>query len=122
MLYPVIRVKDQLTGYTHIVGENIHDQLYVDEDLHLQYLNTHCMAGTDGCDYTFVGKEEAEEPFPVVEFVTIDQLIDMAAEHLETATKAKIMAYKSLRERMDEEMQKARKETEIKFDTGGMLP
>ena len=30
MLYPIIKVKDT-DGHEHIVGENIHDTLYIDE-------------------------------------------------------------------------------------------
>lgn len=31
MLYPIIKVKDT-DGHEHIVGENIHDTLYIDEN------------------------------------------------------------------------------------------
>lgn len=121
MLYPIIRVRDKQTGKEHIVGENIHDALSITENGQLQYINYQCLDGTgDDGAYQFVDGTEGN--YREIEFVTLDQLIDMAAEHLEEATKAKIESYKAMRERMDEEMQKARKETGIKFDTGGLLP
>ena len=121
MLYPIIKVRDKQTGTEHIVGENIHDALSITENGQLQYINYQCLDGTgDDGAYQFVDGTEGN--YREIEFVTLDQLIDMAAEHLETATKAKIMAYKSLRKIMDAELQKTKKETGIIFDTGGMLP
>ena len=128
MKYPVIRVRDRSTGHERIVGENIHDELYVDrESGGIQYLNSQCCRGTDGDDaeYEFIGEDKGEWSItmqPEIEFVTLDRLIDMASEHLEKATREKIKSYRALKKCMDEEMNKCREETGIRFDTGGMLP
>lgn len=124
MIYPIITVRNIHTGTIHIVGENIHDVLYIDNAGAIQYLNSQCMAGT-GDGYEFVGEPVPEWSFfnrPEVKFVTLDELIDMALEHVEEGTKKKIESYKALRKMLDEEMQKTREETGIKFDTGGDLP
>ena len=121
MLYPIIKVRDKQTGTEHIVGENIHDALSITENGQIQYINYQCFDGTgDDGAYQFVDGTEGN--YREIEFVTLDQLIDMAAEHLEVTTKAKIMAYKSLRKIMEAELQKTKKETGVMFDTGGLLP
>ena len=85
MLYPIIKVKD-CNGHEHIVGEDIHDTLYIDEKGALQYLNAHCCAGTGYPEegYTFVGTDGDDEGSltgrPEVEFVTLDRLVEIEAE------------------------------------------
>ena len=129
MLYPIIRVRDNCgIKREHIVGSNSHDVLYIDnESGSIHYMNSQCMAGTKFPEegYIFTGQDKGE--FSItgqleVEMVTFDELIDMAEEHLEEATKAKIRFYKAMRSHLEEEMQECRKETGILHDTGGLLP
>lgn len=129
MLYPIIRVRDNCgRKHEHIVGENSHDVLYIDnESGGIHYLNCQCMAGTRFPEegYSFVGQDNGE--FSIsgqleIEMVTLDELIEMATEHLEEATKAKIAFYRSMRSHWEEEMNECRKETGILHDTGGQLP
>ena len=127
MLYPIIRVKDNCgMHHEHIVGSNSHDVLYVDKSGGIHYLNSQNMAGTKyaGEGYSFMGVESrfSISGRPEIEFVTFDQLIDMATESLNEGMKAKIESYKVLRAYWDAEYEKCKQETGIKGDTGGMLP
>ena len=129
MLYPIITVKDNCSKSKreHIVGSNSHDVLYIDKSGGIHYLNCQGMVGTKFPDegYCFVGEDKGEWSItsrPEIKMVTLDELIDMASEHLEESTKAKIKAYKALRKHWDAEMQNCREETGIGYDTGGLLP
>ena len=129
MRYPIIRVKDNcFKDGEHIVGENIHDLLYVDSKTGaIHYLNIQGMVGTKYPDegYSFVGADKGEWSItcePEIEMVSLEELIDMAAEHLEEGTKAKIRFYKALKQHWDKELEKTMKETGIGGDTGGFLP
>ena len=127
MLYPIIKVRDNCgMHHEHIVGSNSHDVLYIDKTGGIHYLNAQCMAGTKFADegYSFIGieSEESISCIPEIEFVTLDQLIDMATESLSEGMKAKIESYKMLRKHWDDEFEKCKEETGISYDTGGNLP
>lgn len=128
MLFPIIRVKDCYgLKREHIVGENIHDTLYIDIDGGIHYINTHCMAGTKYPEegYRFVGIDKGEYSIvmaPEIEMLTLDELIDFAADHLKDGTRKKIQLYKELRKQWNEELEKARKTTGVGFETGGFIP
>lgn len=87
MRIPIIKVRSK-DRHEHIVGEDIHDTLYIDEKGALQYMNAHCCEGTGFPEegYAFVGiggdGEGSLTGRPEVEFVTLDQLIEIEAEHL----------------------------------------
>jgi hypothetical protein len=129
MLYPVITVKDNCSKSKreHIVGTNSHDTLFISKGGGIHYLNSQAMVGTQYPEegYSFVGEDKGEWSItcrPEIKMVTLDELIDMASEHLEESTKTKIKIYKALRKHWDDEMQKCREETGIGYDTGGLLP
>lgn len=128
MLYPVIKVRDNC-GHKmeHIVGSNSHDVLYIDDGGGIHYLNCQCMAGTKYADegYSFVGVDKGEWSMscrPEIEFITLEELIDMATDSLNEGMKAKIASYKALRKYWDEEYEKCRTETGIMGDTSGNMP
>lgn len=93
MRIPLIKVKSE-DGHEHIVGENPHDLLYIDENGALQYHNIQCCDGTGlSGRYTFVGISAGEDEQsvtgrPEIEFVTINRLIDMESERLKHRLKA----------------------------------
>lgn len=92
MRIPIIKVRSE-DGHEHIVGENQHDLLYVDENGALQYANSHCGEGTKHGTYTFVGVTAKDDEYsvtgkPEIEFVTINRLIDMESERLKYRLKA----------------------------------
>ena len=107
MRIPIIKVRSK-DRHEHIVGEDIHDTLYIDEKGALQYLNAHCCEGTGFPEegYAFVGMggdgEGSLTGRPEVEFVTLDQLIEIEAEHL----KKQVNQWAKLRRRIDEESRK----------------
>lgn len=53
----LIYVRDKDTGYTHIVGTDQHDRLYLDDSGNIQYLNLQ-NGGSTECDYEFVLDEQ----------------------------------------------------------------
>ena len=129
MRYPIIKVRDNCgRRMEHIVGENSHDLLYVDSKTgSIHYLNSQCMAGTKYPEegYSFIGEDKGEWSLtcePEIEMVSLEKLIDMASEHLEEGMKAKIESYRALKKHWNEEMEKARNETGIGWDTGGFMP
>ena len=92
MRIPLIKVRDE-DGREHVVGENPHDVLYVDENGALQYANSHCGEGTKHGTYAFVGVTAKDDEYsvtgkPEIEFVTISRLIDMESERLKCRLKA----------------------------------
>jgi len=73
MIFPVIKVRDKLTGREHIVGTDSHDTLYIDKETGgIHYYNLQNGEGTLG-DYEFVGVETEYDPDPQIEFATVDQ-------------------------------------------------
>ena len=91
MRIPLIIIRDE-DGQEHVVGENPHDVLYVDENGALQYANSHCGEGTKHGTYTFVGVTAKDDEYsvtgkPEIEFVTINRLIDMESERLKRRLK-----------------------------------
>ena len=52
ILVPIIRVKDNYSGSTHIVGEDHHDRLVL-RGRGLHYLNIQSMTGTEYGEYNF---------------------------------------------------------------------
>lgn len=92
MRIPLIIVRDE-DGREHVVGENPHDLLYVDENGALQYMNSHCSEGTKYGAYAFVGVTAKDDEYsvtgrPEIEFVTLNGLIDMESERLKHRLKA----------------------------------
>lgn len=62
MRIPIIRVMDNFSGHIHIVGDDKHDRLYIDEDGQLQYINLQVCEGTKYDGYSFVIDEEGHNP------------------------------------------------------------
>ncbi len=50
---PIIRVKDS-KGRIHEAGTMDYDQLYIDSDGHIQYINTRTQEGTENGKYRFI--------------------------------------------------------------------
>ena len=106
MRIPIIKVRSE-DGHEHIVGENQHDLLYVDENGALQYMNSHCSEGTKYGAYAFVGVTAKDDEYsvtgrPEIGFVTLEQLIELEAEHI----KKQVNHWAKLRQRIDEESKK----------------
>ena len=130
MLIPIIKVKDKHSGYEHIIGTNSHDLLYVDKETGgLQYLNLQCMAGTkvynqgEKPDYKFIGNQPDEYvPDVTVEYVTVEELINIAIKNMHEQTEAKIELDKMLLMYI-EEAEKCQEKLENAIpDTSGIRP
>lgn len=97
------------------------------------------MCGTEYPEggYSFVGADKGElydweeTPYPEIEFMTLEQIIELAKENMVESVEGTIKSYYALKERMDyyalkERMEKklneCKRETGISFDTGGELP
>jgi len=73
MKFPIIKVRDKLTGHEHIVGTDSHDTLFIDKETGgIHYYNLQNGEGTRG-DYEFVGVDTEYDPDTQIEFVTVDQ-------------------------------------------------
>ena len=101
MRIPIIKVRSK-DGREHIVGENPHDLLYVDENGALQYMNSHCSEGTKYGAYAFVCVPAKDDEYsvtgkPEIEFVTMDELVEMEAGRL----KKQLKGWGELHEHLD---------------------
>lgn len=103
MKIPIIKVKDG--NYEHIVGTNSHDVLYVDEESGgIQYLNMQCCEGTKKYSgrqsINFVGKndESAMEPSRRIEFVSIEEMIEIAIKNMEEGTESRKRLHESTKQ------------------------
>ena len=129
MKFPVIKILDNCAPERgeRIVGTNGHDCLYVDDNGAIQYLNTQCMCGTLYPDegYSFVGVDMGEYSIPMrpeIEFVSLEQLIELAKENMTESVETTIRSYYAFKEREKARLEKCKKETGIVFDIGGQLP
>lgn len=88
---PIIKVRDKNTGVCHIVGQDIHDALEIENGA-IHYTNIQCMSGTrfDDAGYEFI--KENEEMFCNIAFQDIsdsdrvaklERALDKACERLE---------------------------------------
>lgn len=128
MRIPVIKVNDG--GYEHIVGTNSHDVLYVDKKTGgIQYLNMQCCKGTERCDgeqtMEFVAEplEESDVYGPRIQFVTVEELIEIAIKQMTEGTESKIKMHEMLKVYLEEKgiCQKKLDEEDV-WDTSGSLP
>lgn len=126
MLFPIIKIKDG--NHIHIVGTNSHDSLYVEESTGgIQYLNLQCMEGTK----RFKGKssmnfvtEELEEGdiYPQIEFVTIEELIELAEKTMVDQTEASLKLHESFEKYLkSKEICEEKRSNDSVTDTSGML-
>lgn len=129
MRFPIIKIRDNCVPERkeRIVGANNHDCLYIDDNGAIQYLNTQYMCGTlypeEG--YSFVGVDIGEYSIPMrpeIEFLTLEQIIELAKNNMTKSVEATIKSYYALKEREKARLDKCKQETGITFDTGGSLP
>ena len=126
MLFPIIRVNDN--GYEHIVGTNSHDYLYI-EDNAIHFMDIRSCEGTRYRDsgITFVEDKSIDPEYDLrpclsVQFMDLEEIIDLATEHLTETAEAKIKAYRVLKEFFEKKIEDVSKETNINiFPSGTML-
>lgn len=126
MLVPIIKVNDN--GHVHIVGTNSHDELYIDEKTGgIQYVNLQCMEGTrkyqGKAEMNFVSKELEEwDTHPMIEMITIEELIEIAMNNMFEQTEASLRLHESLKKYMETKAicEKKRSGDDVS-DTSGML-
>lgn len=133
MLFPIIKVSEK-TGdeeSTHIVGTNSHDRLYIDNNA-IHYLNAQCMTGTQcseesGMKFQGVESEYSISGFPEIEFVTLENLIEIAIHSMKEQTENTIETRKMIskyieeKKRCKQKLTECEKETGITSDTSGNL-
>lgn len=127
MRIPIIKVKDG--NYEHIVGTNSHDVLYVDEQSGgIQYMNMQSCEGTKRFNkemsVRFVGEpmEEYDVFGPEVEFVTVEELIEIALQQMKDGTEAKLKLHTAVKKYMEEkEICQKKLEKDNILDSGGAL-
>lgn len=75
MLFPIIIVKDTDSSKEHIVGTDIHDHLYIDDNGRLAYYNLQNSGGLDDW-YKFKGIKHPNQtfPWPEIKMVTFTEL------------------------------------------------
>lgn len=128
MRIPIIKVKDG--EYEHIVGTNSHDVLYLDEKTGgIQYLNMQCYEGTEiyGGEQTMKFVAEPLEEFdvhgPRIQFVTVEELIEIAIKQMKDSTESKLKMHEMLKLYLEEKgiCQKQLDEDDVQ-DSSGVLP
>lgn len=124
MLIPLIKVKDK-RGNEHIVGTNTHDELYIDEkNGGIHYLDLQCCGSTEGEDsqYKFMSREPEEYDFhPVIQYVTVEELVQIAIENMHEQIEAKIELDKMLTKFVEEQLKCEEKLKNALPDTSGMI-
>ncbi|WP_368271979.1 hypothetical protein [Enterocloster lavalensis] len=124
MRIPIIKVKDG--DYEHIVGTNSHDVLYVDEQSGgIQYLNIQCCEGTKKYDgeqtMQFIGSPGYFEEVQI-QFVTIEELLEIATQHMREGTENKLLLHKMMGTYLREkEICQAKLAEDEVQDSGGAL-
>ena len=130
MLFPIIKVKEN--GSEHIVGTNSHDCLYIQNNA-IHYLNTQGMVGTEFPDESgmyFAGMDKGEysiSGYPEIEFLTLEEVIELATKNLVEQTEDTVRLNRLLAEHLkkkkecEKELKESAKETGITFDTSGAL-
>lgn len=133
MIFPIIKIKEKRGDkeYVHIVGTNSHDCLYIENNA-IHYLNIQGMVGTrfpdesgmyfDGVenDYSYSGR-------PEIEFVTIEELVEIAINNIREQTESTIKVYDELakylekRKDCEQKLDDCKKRTGIFGDTSGNL-
>ena len=76
IMVPLIKIKDKTNGSIRIVGTDGHDELSVDEDGQIQYYNLQNGEGTG---------RYGHYSFASVEFVSVEELQEIAKKHAENA-------------------------------------
>ena len=125
MKFPILKVKDIMTGAVHIVGTNSHDHLYVRRGK-LEYMNIQSLASTENGGFDFVGIQEEKKGYsitncPEIDFLDLEEVIDLAMDHKTKAVKRKIAAYHIMSRKLSKELQECKEETGIKWDSSGEL-
>ena len=125
MLFPVIRVNDN--GHEHIVGTNSHDYLYIENNA-IHFMDIQSCEGTRYPDsgITFVEDKSIDpeydlRPYLSVQFMDLEEIIDLATENLSEAAKAKIEVYRIMREYFLEKVKEASGEAGITWDSSGVI-
>lgn len=127
MLFPIIKVKDNSSNREHIIGTNSHDQLYVDQkNGGLQYINLQCSEGTrvfkGEQTFSFMGRVSGEyDEELIVEFVTIEQLIEIAIQNMKEQTENKLELDNMIVKYFEEKEESNEKLKDALPDTAGML-
>lgn len=100
MRIPIIKVRDG--ECEHIVGTNSHDVLYVDKESGgIQFLNIQCCEVAKKHDgeqtMQFVGESGYFEDIQI-QFVTVEELIELALQNMENGTEQKLKLHQMMRE------------------------
>lgn len=130
MLFPIIKIKDM--GTERIVGTNRHDCLYIENNA-IHYLDIQSMGSTESEEdgIYFTGVDKGEYSFtgnPEIEFLTLEEVIELATESVKEQTNDVIKAneaykrHKDEREKCKQRRQECAKRTGISMGgTGGYL-
>lgn len=122
MLIPVIRVRDKAHDEVHIVGSNSHDSLTVRSDC-IEYYNLQNGCGTHGRDeygYEFVF-EPNQWGASYIEFVTLEEFIEMSKQDIDENAKARIEFYKAYKAGVFEKVKEAQEDAGITYDSIGSI-
>jgi len=114
MRFPIIKVRDKLTGREHVVGTDSHDTLFIDKETGgIHYYNLQNGEGTRG-DYEFVGVDTEYDPDPQIEFVTFDKLIELYKQNIAMSCEQE----REIRDMLKKLIEKQRKKNRLDEDEG----
>ena len=128
MLFPIIKVREG--DRVHIVGTNSHDCLYIENNA-IHFLDIKGMVGTEFPEESgmyFEGNPDDEYSFsgrPEIEFVTLDELFEIATKNMEQQTQEKLHADKMFadfirkRKECEQKINESQKENGISRDSSG---
>jgi len=134
MKFPIIKIKEESCGVVmeRIVGANSHDCLYI-KDNAIHYLDLKSMVGTEYPEESgmhFAGKEDDECAFtgePYIEFMSLEEIIELAAKNMKEQTESTIRFYEATKKYSEEKekckkrLDDCRKRTGIVSDSSGKL-
>ncbi len=126
MLFPVIKVKDG--SFEHIVGTNSHDTLFIDKEsggIHYRSLQnegtTERVIDGEPCEYIpyeFVGTKTPDSPWPEIEFVTFEQLFQIAIDQMNLSADREVEFNEMMQKYLEAKTNASNKVRESREKTG----
>ena len=114
MRFPIIRVLDKDYKREHIVGTDSHDTLYIGNDGQIHYRNLQNSEGTGKRgSYAFKGVKNKWSLYTEIEFVSLDDLIEIIKEQAKLSAERERILRETMRhifKDFDDEVEQSKQE------------
>lgn len=121
MLIPVIRVRNNNTGYSHIVGSNTHDALVSDGNV-IWYFSHQGGTTREGDEKTHefdMFRPDVDYLDPYIEFVTLEEWIKLSEQDIDDNIRRAVEMYQYFVEDRNDQLEEIREHFGISVDTSG---